>query len=78
MEKVGDFCPETDGSQDYDYILRASKHAKQIVHIPHVLYHWRAGPNSTASSVESKPYTIAGEPTSAREVLRVKRKPGPA
>ncbi|MGI9072894.1 MAG: glycosyltransferase [Bryobacteraceae bacterium] len=58
MDKVGEFCPETDGSQDYDYILRASKRARQIVHIPHVLYHWRAGPNSTASSVESKPYTI--------------------
>jgi GT2 family glycosyltransferase len=58
MDKVGAFCSETDGSQDYDYILRASKHAKQIVHIPHVLYHWRAGPNSTASSIESKPYTI--------------------
>ncbi len=58
VEKVGEFCSETDGSQDYDYILRASEHAKEIVHIPHVLYHWRAGPNSTASSVESKPYTI--------------------
>ncbi len=58
MDKVGDFCPETDGSQDYDYILRASHQARQIVHIPHVLYHWRAGPSSTASSVESKPYTI--------------------
>ncbi|MGI8960412.1 MAG: glycosyltransferase [Bryobacteraceae bacterium] len=58
MDKVGEFSSETDGSQDYDYILRASRHAKQIVHIPHVLYHWRAGPNSTASSVESKPYTI--------------------
>ncbi len=58
MDKVGDFCSETDGSQDYDYILRASEQAKQIVHIPHVLYHWRAGPNSTASSIESKPYTV--------------------
>jgi GT2 family glycosyltransferase len=58
MDKVGEFSPETDGSQDYDYILRASQHATKIVHIPRVLYHWRAGPNSTASSVESKPYTI--------------------
>jgi GT2 family glycosyltransferase/predicted nucleic acid-binding Zn-ribbon protein len=58
MDKVGEFCPETDGSQDYDYILRASHEARQIVHIPRVLYHWRAGPSSTASSVESKPYTI--------------------
>ncbi len=58
MDKVGDFSSDTDGSQDYDYILRASEQAQQIVHIPHVLYHWRAGPNSTASSIESKPYTV--------------------
>jgi O-antigen biosynthesis protein len=58
MDQVGTFCSETDGSQDYDYILRASKYARQIAHIPHVLYHWRAGQNSTASSMESKPYTI--------------------
>jgi O-antigen biosynthesis protein len=58
MHRVGEFSPETDGSQDYDYILRASREAAKIVHIPHVLYHWRAGPNSTASSIESKPYTI--------------------
>jgi O-antigen biosynthesis protein len=58
MHKVGEFSTETDGSQDYDYVLRASQHAAEIVHIPHVLYHWRAGPNSTASSIESKPYTI--------------------
>ncbi|MBV9301916.1 MAG: glycosyltransferase [Acidobacteriaceae bacterium] len=58
LHNIGEFCSETDGSQDYDLILRASEHARQIVHVPHVLYHWRAGPNSTALSVQTKPYTI--------------------
>ena len=56
--KTGEFCSQTDGSQDYDYILRAAESANKIVHIPHVLYHWRAGHGSTALSVENKPYTI--------------------
>lgn len=57
VTRVGEFCPETDGSQDYDYILRASEHANRIVHIPQVLYHWRASPQSTAASLHNKPYT---------------------
>ena len=30
----------------------------QVVHVPHVLYHWRTHPESTASSVSAKPYVV--------------------
>ncbi|MBV9968605.1 MAG: glycosyltransferase, partial [Xanthobacteraceae bacterium] len=51
-----------DGSQDYDLVLRASERARHVGHIPRVLYHWRAGPESIASSAEAKPHSfIAGE-----------------
>jgi O-antigen biosynthesis protein len=51
-----------DGSQDYDLMLRASERARQVGHIPRVLYHWRAAPDSTASSGETKPHSfVAGE-----------------
>lgn len=45
-----------DGSQDYDLILRCSERAREIVHIPKVLYHWRTSPSSTASDGKAKLY----------------------
>jgi O-antigen biosynthesis protein len=30
----------------------------QVVHVPHVLYHWRVHSESTASSVSAKPYVV--------------------
>jgi GT2 family glycosyltransferase/glycosyltransferase involved in cell wall biosynthesis len=48
-----------DGSQDHDLTLRASERARRIGHIPRVLYHWRAAPDSRASSAETKPHSFA-------------------
>lgn len=45
-----------EGSQDYDYILRAAEKAESIAHIPRVLYHWRIHEGSTAGNSESKMY----------------------
>lgn len=53
---VGGFRQGFDGSQDYDLILRVTEKARRIVHIPKVLYHWRAIDGSTASSADEKPY----------------------
>jgi O-antigen biosynthesis protein len=58
LQKVGAFCPECDGSQDYDLILRAAQQASRIEHIPKVLYHWRAGIASTATGIEHKEYAL--------------------
>ncbi|MDD3252685.1 MAG: glycosyltransferase family 2 protein [Lachnospiraceae bacterium] len=58
LEQVGGFCNAFDGAQDYDFILRCTEAAKQIHHIPKVLYHWRCHQNSTASNPESKLYAF--------------------
>ncbi|WP_255873170.1 glycosyltransferase family 2 protein [Microbulbifer elongatus] len=53
-----------EGAQDYDLLLRCSARvpAHQIVHIPRVLYHWRAHAGSTALSSGEKSYTsVAGK-----------------
>lgn len=55
-ELVGDYREEFDGAQDYDYILRCTEHAREIGHIPKVLYHWRCHTASTAANPESKTY----------------------
>jgi len=58
MRKVGGFRKGLEGSQDYDLIWRCLEqiHPEQIRHIPRILYHWRMGPESTATAVATKPY----------------------
>lgn len=58
VARVGGFRHEFDGAQDYDFIFRCTEEAKQICHIPKVLYHWRCHQDSTASNPESKLYAF--------------------
>lgn len=53
---LGGFSTEHEGSQDYDLVLRASEQAGEIVHIPSVLYHWRAAEGSVAKDPMAKPF----------------------
>lgn len=45
-----------EGSQDHDLFLRLTKQADKIVHVPEVLYFWRATNDSMALDSQSKPY----------------------
>ena len=57
LEKAGGgFRSEFDGSQDHDLILRLTEQAEHIVHIPKILYYWRAHKGSTAEAIQAKPY----------------------
>ncbi|MCR5720059.1 MAG: glycosyltransferase family 2 protein [Lachnospiraceae bacterium] len=47
-----------DGSQDHDMILRLTGKAKNIVHVPRILYYWRSHALSVASDISAKPYAI--------------------
>ncbi|MCB0329154.1 MAG: glycosyltransferase [Bdellovibrionales bacterium] len=67
IEAAGGFREGTDGSQDYDLLLRASVRARKIVHIPRVLYYWREHQRSVASDVEAKGYAF----DAARDALRL-------
>ncbi|MBP5661641.1 MAG: glycosyltransferase [Clostridia bacterium] len=58
MEKLGGERSEYDGAQDYDLILRMAEIAKNIKHIPKILYHWRVHERSTAAVGEVKPYAF--------------------
>lgn len=60
IQSIGGFRLGLEGSQDYDLMLRAMEAAPEdaVVHIPHVLYHWRAIPGSTAVSADQKSYAI--------------------
>jgi GT2 family glycosyltransferase len=69
VEGIGGFRPGFDGSQDYDLVLRASERAKRIVHVPHVLYHWRMHEQSTAANKGSKTYAYEAGRRAVQEHL---------
>lgn len=52
---LGGFRSAYDQAQDYDFVLRLTRHTQRIRHIPDVLYHWRVTAGSTASGAEAKP-----------------------
>lgn len=56
FEEIGGFRSEYNGSQDYDLFLRMTEKTQKIVHVPKILYSWRAIESSTAENPESKPY----------------------
>lgn len=74
VQRVGGFREGMEGSQDYDLALRCVEQVRpdQIVHIPHVLYHWRVHPGSTAMSLGEKPYAqIAGQNALDQHLQRI-------
>jgi GT2 family glycosyltransferase len=60
VRAVGGFREGYEGSQDWDLVLRVLERLRpdQVLHVPHVLYHWRAHSESTASSLSAKPYVV--------------------
>ena len=58
FDSLGGFREGFEGSQDYDFALRAAEHAGVVLHVPRILYHWRALPGSTAMSADAKPKSL--------------------
>jgi glycosyltransferase involved in cell wall biosynthesis/2-polyprenyl-3-methyl-5-hydroxy-6-metoxy-1,4-benzoquinol methylase len=56
LESIGGFKSEYEGAQDHDLLLRFTEQTNRIVHIPKILYHWRMGHSSSASSASAKPF----------------------
>jgi glycosyltransferase involved in cell wall biosynthesis len=58
VQRLGGLREGIEGAQDWDLVLRAAEELgdERIVHVPHVLYHWRAHSASTAEAGSAKPY----------------------
>jgi GT2 family glycosyltransferase len=76
VETVGRLRSEFDGSQDYDFLLRATERTERIRHLPRVLYHWRIHGASTASNASAKPYANAAAERALNEALARRGEPG--
>jgi GT2 family glycosyltransferase len=72
IEKIGGFRREYDGAQDWDLFLRAAYAAKQIHHIPTVLYSWRMSANSTALNTNAKPYVVEAQKAALTASLKAR------
>ncbi|MFO7309151.1 MAG: glycosyltransferase [Pseudomonadota bacterium] len=58
VEAAGGFREGFEGAQDHDLALRCAEltEPSRIRHVPRILYHWRALPQSTATAPQVKPY----------------------
>lgn len=72
IEKIGGFREGFEGAQDYDLTLRVLEQVQpaQVVHIPKVLYHWRAIPGSTALAADEKNYAAVAARKAIEEHLQ--------
>ncbi|WP_051305209.1 glycosyltransferase family 2 protein [Desulfogranum mediterraneum] len=69
LERTGGFRAGFEGSQDYDLFLRVSEQARQIGHIPQILYHWRAIEGSVGKRGDAKMYAYKSGRKALREHL---------
>lgn len=56
LERVGGHRAGFDGAQDYDLALRVLASGGRFTHLPAILYHWRATPDSMAAAAAAKPH----------------------
>ncbi len=75
VKEVGGWDSNTDGAQDWDLFLKLMAKTGKVAHIPKVLYHWRVIATSTAHSIETKPYALAGQRKAVDKYLQTESIP---
>lgn len=70
VEEVGGLRSEYDGSQDHDLALRVTEAGGPVIHIPRILYHWRAGVGSAAANPVAKPWAQKAGRSAVADALR--------
>ena len=71
VKDIEGFRKGFEGAQDWDLALRVIEKigSDNIVHVPHVLYHWRVIEGSTAQSTTHKPYVMKAQAQCVKEHL---------
>ena len=71
--ETGGFSDQFSGAQDYDLFLKLTEKSRKTVHIPKILYHWRAHETSTSVNHQQKLYADeAGRKALAEALVRRK------
>ena len=71
LDLVGGLRQGYEGAQDWDLAFRITERLQpdQVIHIPHILYHWRLHPASTAANQGAKPYAAGAARRATTEHL---------
>lgn len=71
LRAIGGFRQGFEGAQDHELLLRyvTGLAGGQLVHVPHVLYHWRSHEGSTAGNIHSKDYALGNARKAVQEWL---------
>ena len=69
MNGVGGLRTSMDGAQDFDLALRLLPRLRNVIHLPRPLYHWRAWAESTALTIDAKPWAQEAAARAQREHL---------
>jgi len=56
VNRIGGLRTEMDGAQDFDLALRLLPELQRVVRLPRPYYHWRAWSESTALTIDAKPW----------------------
>ncbi|MDK9705717.1 MAG: glycosyltransferase [Desulforhopalus sp.] len=71
FDDVGGCDTDLNGAQDLDLFLKLSEKADAVLHIPKILYHWRASASSTSINHDQKHYADeAGRRAVAKAMAR--------
>ncbi len=74
FRKTGGFDSAKDGAQDYDLLLKMTELAEKVVHVPEVLYHWRASESSTSVNHDQKSYAHEAGRNAVKDALERRNK----
>lgn len=71
LRAIGGFRDGFNGAQDYDMLLRYvfGADSERFIHIPKVLYHWRAHSGSTALDINAKSVVLESSQKALQEYL---------
>jgi O-antigen biosynthesis protein len=70
LQAIGGFRPGYEGAQDYDLLLRFTERTDRVAHVPKILYHWRMGFTSSASSAGAKPFASESGRRAVEDALK--------
>lgn len=71
LRALGGFREGFEGAQDHDLVLRyvTGLEGRELIHVPRVLYHWRAHAGSTAMHLGAKGYALESARAAVRDWL---------
>ena len=76
LREIGGWKVGYEGAQDWDLFLRFVEKAKNIYHLPEVLYHWRMLEGSTSMGLSNKKYAMDTAMKSIEDALERRKTPG--